>query len=294
VLVNQTMRQLPWAWRRWQVFGWWLVAGVAGAATVAVTGALLRWESNGWLVWVLVVVAGWLIGKVEDLLTVWRYRERIPRRPADQQEALRRAREWRELRPGDTSAMPWLYAYSGRTTEQLMEDFQGLGTSGPVGFTSKLLGLVTIVLFYSLLPAPDVSRFADEGLAGCFFGIVHGFAGVAQENLGLSIVGAVVLLVLMPVSVLVAYLRFTMRYHFPAAATAQVLVRESRFALVMPLFSIVMIAVFGFVIALLMWGSAATADAWDSPVAGTLLLTVPVILIVWRLSKTKVRGPLPR
>ena len=57
------------------------------------------------------------------------------------------------------------------------------------------------MLFYSTLPAPDVSRFSSEGVTGCLFGIVHGLAGVAEENLGLSMLAGVILLVLMPISV---------------------------------------------------------------------------------------------
>jgi hypothetical protein len=294
MLVNRLMRSLPLVWRRWLVFGWWLVAGLFGAVTVAITGALLRTPWNAGLVWALVAVAGWSVTKLEDVLTERRYRAVIPRRPADRQEALRRAREWRELRPGDTSAMPWIYAHSGLSTAEIEEAFSQLGSSGPVGFTSKLLGVVVVVLLYSLLPAPDVSRFESEGVTGCFFGIVHGFAGVAQQNLTASIVAAAVLLVLMPISVLIAYLRFMIRYRFPLHAIAQVLLREVPFALRMPMYSIVMIAIMGLVIALLMWGSAAVANTWNSPVAGTVVLVLPTTIIMWAMRKTKTRGPLPR
>jgi hypothetical protein len=294
MLVNSLMRSLPRAWRRWHVFGWWLVAGLAGTVTTAIAGALLSTSWNAWLVWTMVAVAGWCVVKLEDVLTVRRYREVIPRRPADRQAALRRAREWQELRPSDTSAMPWIYAHSGLSTAEIEEEFGQLGTSGPVGFTSKVLGLVMVVLLYSLLPAPDVSRFQSEGLTGCFFSIVHGFAGVAEENLVPSIIAAAVLLVLMPISVLIAYLRFMIRYRFPPAAVAQVLVRETPFAVRMPIYSIVMIAVMASVIALLMWGSAVVAVRWNSPVAGSVVLVLPTTIIVWTMRRTKVRGPLPQ
>ena len=294
VLVNRLIKELPRGWRRWQVFGWWLTAGLAGAATVAVTGALLRNQGAEWLVWALVAVCAWVIAKLEVLMTTWRYREIIPPRPKDPEAALRRAREWRELRPGDTSAMPWIYAYSGLSTAEIEKEFAPLATSGPIGFTAKLLGLVAVVLFYSLLPAPDVSHLAQHGLTGCLFDIVHGFAGVAEENFRLAAIGAVIVLILMPVSVLIAYLRFMVRYHFPPGAIAQVLTREARFALTMPAFSIILVGVMAPVIALLLWASAALADAWDSPVAGTVVLVVPTMVIVWTISRFKTRGPLPR
>jgi hypothetical protein len=234
------------------------------------------------------------VEKLEDVLTARRYREVIPRRPADRQAALRRAREWQELHPGDTSAMPWIYEHSGLSSAEIQEEFSQLGTSGPVGFTSNLLGLVMVVLWYSLLPAPDVDRFQTDGLTGCFFHIVHGFAGVAEENLVPSIIAAVVLLVLMPISVLIAYLRFMIRYRFPPAAMTQVLVRETPFAVRMPIYLIVMAAVIALIIALLMWGSAVVAVRWNSPVAGTVVLGLPTAIIVWAIRRTKVRGPLPQ
>lgn len=294
MVVNRLVRALPRGWRRWHVFGWWLLAAGAGAATVAVTGALLRTSWNPWLVWGLVLVAGWTFTGVESVLTERRYRRELSPTPPDRADGLRRAREWRELRPGDRSAMPWMYAYSGLSTEELEDEFRGIGMSGPTALTSKVLGLVIVVLVYSLLPAPDVSRFAGYGLTGCLFTTVHGFAGVAEENLGLSVVGAAVLLVLLPVSVLVSYLRFMVRYRFPPAAMAQVLVRETGFALRMPVYIVLPVGVLGAVIALLMWASAAVANAWNSPVAGTLVLTVPVAVIVWAVMRAKVRGPLPR
>ena len=294
MLVNSLMSSLPRTWRRWHVFGWWLVAGLAGTITTAIAGALLSTSWNPWLVWAMVAVVGWCVVKLEDALTARRYREVIPMRPADRQAALRRAQEWQELRPGDTSAMPWIYAYSGLSTAEIEEEFSQLGASGPVGFTSNVLGLVMVVLLYSLLPAPDVSRFQSEGLTGCFFSIVHGFASVAEENLVPSMIAAAVLFILMPISVLIAYLRFMMRYHFPPAAMAEVLVRETPFAVRTPIYSIVMIAVLALVIALLMWVSAVVAVKWNSPLAGTAVLVLPTMIILWEIRRTKVRGPLPQ
>jgi hypothetical protein len=187
-----------------------------------------------------------------------------------------------------------IYAHSGLSTAELEEEFFQLGTSGPLGFTSTVWGLVMVVLLYSLLPAPDVSRFQSDGLTGCFFSIVHGFAGVAEENLVRSIIAAAVLLVLMPISVLIAYLRFMIRYRFPPTAVAQVLVREAPFAVRAPIYSIVMIAVMASVIALLMWGSAVVAVRWNSPVAGTVVLALPTTILVWAIRRTKTRGPLPQ
>jgi hypothetical protein len=294
ILVNRLMGGLPLAWRRWLVFGWWLIAGLSGAVTVAITGALLRTAWNTWLVWALVVVAGWCLAKLEDVLTERRYRVVIPLRGPDRQEALRRAREWREQRPADTSGMPWIYAYSGLSDEEMREEFLKLGSSGPLGFTAKVWGCVIVALLYSVLPAPDVSRFQSQGLTGCFFSIVHDFAGVARENLMPSIIAGVVLLVLMPISILLAYLRFMIRYRFPPQAVAHVLVGEMLAALFMPLYMIVMAAGMALAIALLMWVSAVVADRWNSPIAGTVVLGLPIAIIVWAIRRTKVRGPVPR
>jgi hypothetical protein len=292
--VNSLMRSLPGPWRRWHVFGWWLVAGLAGMVTIAVTGALLSTSWNAWLVWAMVAVAVWCVVKFEDGLTARPYRQVTPQRPADRQAALRRAREWQELHPDDTSAVPLIYEHSGLSTAEIREEFSQLGTSGPVGFTSNLLRLVMVVLLYSLLPAPDVDRFQSEGVTGCFFTIVHGFASVAEENLMPSIIAAAVLLFLMPISVLVAYLRFMIRYRFPPAAMTQVLVRETPFALRMPIYLIVMAPVVTLIIALLMWASAVVAVRWNSPVAGTVVLVLPAAIFVWAIRRIKVRGPLPQ
>jgi hypothetical protein len=294
ILVNSLMNSIPGAWRRWHVFGWWLIAGLAGMVSIAITGALLSTSWSAWLVWALVAVAVWCVVKLEDALTARPYRQVTPQRPADPQAALRRAREWQELHPYDTSAMPWIYEHSGLSTAEIQEEFGKLGTSGPVGFTSKLLGLVLVVLIYSLLPAPDVGRFQSAGVTGCFFTIVHGFASVAEENLVPSIAAAAVLLVLMPVSVLIAYLRFMIRYRFPPDAMTQVLVRERGFAVRMPIYLVVMAVIIASLLALLMWGSAVVAVRWNSPVAGTLVLLLPVAIFVWAIRRIKVRGPLPQ
>src|SRR4051812_46327639 len=73
-LVNSVIRGLPLGWRRWQVFGWWFVAGLAGAAMVAITGALLSTPWNDWLVWAAVAAAGLFVAKLEGFLTERPYR----------------------------------------------------------------------------------------------------------------------------------------------------------------------------------------------------------------------------
>jgi len=81
------------------LLGWWLVAGLAGTVTVTTTGALLRTGWNAWLVWALVTMGGWYVARLEGLLTDHQYHEVMPLRRTERQEALRRANEWRELRP---------------------------------------------------------------------------------------------------------------------------------------------------------------------------------------------------
>jgi hypothetical protein len=287
------MRSLPAAWRRWHVFGWWLVAGLAGMVTIAITGVLLSTSWRAWLVWALVAVVVWWVVKLEDVLTARRYRQDIPQGPADRQAALDRAREWQELHPYDTSAMPLIYEHSGLSGAEIREEFSQMSTSGPVGFTSNLLSLVIVVLVYSLLPAPDVARFQSEGVTGCFFHIVHGFASVAEENLVPSTVAVVVLLVLMPISVLLAYLRFMIRYRFPPEAMTQVLAREAGFAIRMRIYVVVMTAVIASLLALLMWGSAVVAVRWNSPAAGTAVLLLPVAVLVWAIRRIRASGLLP-
>ncbi len=294
VLVNSLMGGLPRWWRRWHIFGWWLVAGLSGAVTTAIASALLNTSWNAWLIWAMVVIAGWCVVKLEEALTVRRFQKIKSLQPAEQEVALQRAKEWLQYHPGDTSAMPLIYIHSGLSTAEIQEEFSELGTSGLTGFTSKVLCLVIVVLFYALLPAPDVSRFQNEGLSGCFFSIVHGFAGVAEENLVPSIIAALVLLVLMPISFLIAYLRFMIRYHFPLGAMRQVLLRETPFAIRMRVYSILMISVLALVIALLMWGSAVVAVRWNSPVAGIILLLLPIGIIVWAIQRSKVRGHVPQ
>ncbi len=294
MLVNRLIRQFGHWWKRWLVFGWWISAVVAGGVTVAVTGVLLRSGLKGWLVWVLVAALVWLVLKLEMVVTTRPYVVSAPDQLPTRQEAEQRKTEWLALRPGDTSGMPWIYAHSGLTTVDVMAQFRQLGSSGPVGFTSKLLGFVIIVLIYSALPAPSVTRFRSDGLIGCFFVVAHDFAGVAEENLGLSIAAALILLILLPISLLLAYWRFMARHRFPPDAVSQVLRRESGYALRMPLYSTVMLGALGLVMALVLWASAAVANGWNSPLAGLIVLGVPSTMIVWLASRSKPPGgPVP-
>jgi hypothetical protein len=291
ILVNSFIRELPTGWKRWHIFGWWIAAVAASAATTALAGLLLRTNGNAWLVWAPVGIVGWLVLTLESAITVRRYRAKIPPTPPDPEEAQHRAEEWRLMRPGDTSAMPLIYAHSGLTTDDVGDEFRKLGSSGPVGFTAKVLGLVIIVLIYSALPAPGMTQFRDDGLAGCLFSVVHGFAGVAEQNLGLSIVAGLILLALLPLSILYSYLRFMHRYHFPVQARVELLAREMGFALRSPIFTIIQLGILGLLFALLLWASAAVATKWDSPIAGTLVIAVPSFLFVFFLMRIKARGP---
>jgi hypothetical protein len=287
-LVNRLMRSLGRGWLWWMSLGWWAVAVAAGGLAVAVTVALLRATQSGWLIWVAVVVLTWLILKSEGWLTARRYGAPIGATPPSSDVAKQRMEEWRAARPLDTSGMPWIYGYSGLTVEEVGTQFRELGSTGPVGFTSKLLGLVVIVLVYSALPAPTVDDFKGHGFIGCFFVETHNFAAVAEENLALSIVGALLLLGLLPISILYSYSMFMLRHRFPPGAITQVLLRETRFATLMPLVAVVGLTAVGVAMALLLWASAVSANASDSALTGLIVLAVPTTIFVWRLSTARV------
>jgi hypothetical protein len=283
VLVNQLLRQLGRGWMGWLVIGWWACALAAGGVTVAVGGALLRGTQSGWLIWALIFVLTWLILKLEALLTTRRYTETSVESLPSREEATRRMARWRADHPGDTSGMPWIYGFSGLTEDDVREEFKQLGMRGPVGFTAKVFGFVVIVLIYSALPAPSVET-SGEGLIACLFVKIHDFAGVAEENLGLAMVGAVVLLGLLPLSVVFAYARFMVRYHFPPYAIRQVIRQETDYALRMPVLTLVALPVVCLGMVTVLWVSAAAANGLDSPLVGLIILTVPVVLFVRALA----------
>jgi hypothetical protein len=282
-LVNRLVSPLGRRWLWWMIVGWWGFAILAGSLVVALSGALLRASASGWLVWVAVVALTWLILESEGWLTTRRYGAPISETLPSPEIAKQRMDEWRATRPHDTSGMPWIYGYSGLTTDELFTQFLELGSTGAVGFTTKILALVVIVLVYSALPAPTVDEFRGQGFVGCVFVEAHSFAAVAEENLALSIVAALVLLSLLPISVLYMYSKFMVRRRFPPGAIAQVLRREAGFAALMPLASVVSVAAFGAVLALLLWASAVVAEASGSAITGLVVLTVPPTIFVWRL-----------
>jgi hypothetical protein len=285
IVINLLLRGMGRGWRWWLGTGWWIAAVAAGGATVALSGALLRGSQSGWLVWVLVAGGVYLILKIESLLTRRRYEIRTADDLPSPEQAQRRMVEWRAMRRYDTSGMPWIYGYSGLTSDEIRTEFTMLGLSGAVGFTSRIFQAVVVVIVYSALPAPSVARFHTDGLIGCLFVNLHGFAGVAEENLGVYMGAALVLLLLLPVFVLLAYLRFMLRHRFPREAIAQVLVRETPFAFIMPGLSVLTLGLGGIAIALALWASAAIANWWDSSLAGALVLVVPLAVVAIRMNR---------
>jgi hypothetical protein len=279
ILVNQLLRGIGRGWIWWLVIGWWACALAAGGLTVAVAGALLRSTQSGWLIWLLVFVLAWLILRLEALLTTRRYSATSVESLPSSEEATRRMASWWADHPGDTSGMPWIYGYSGLTTDEVGEQFKQLGMSGPVGFTAKLFGFVVIVLIYSALPAPSVEA-GGEGLISCLFVTLHDFAGAAEENLGLAIVGAVVLFALLPLSIVSAYARFMARHKFPSHAIREVISRETGYALRMPVYTLAALPVVGLGAAIVLWLSVVAANGLDSPLVGLIVLIVPGVLFI--------------
>jgi hypothetical protein len=280
VEVNLQMARLSRGWRMWMRWGWWLLAAAAGAVTVLVTGVLLRSSWPSWLVWTFTAASVWAVLQVETLVTSARYQENVADRLPKPEQITERRLEWEASHPFDLSAMPLIYAYSGLSTDEIEARFKKLGTSGMLALTAKVLGFVVIVLTYSQLPAPSVERFRADGLFGCFFANLHGFAGVAKENLGLSIVAGLVLLVLVPFSVLMAYRKFMVEYRFPFPVMGEVLRRESGFARRMWVYTVLGTTIMGVALALVLWLSAVVADHWNSPLGGAVVVTVPAVALV--------------
>ena len=290
VEVNLRMRQLPLWWRNWMRWGWWWVAIVTGGLTVLLAGWALRSDWPSWLAWAVCAVTALTLLKLERRITVARYEEHATDRVPEPAVIEERERQWRQARPDDRTGMPLLFAYSGLSADELRARFLQFGSTGVLGFTSKLLQLVVIVLTYSLLPAPKVDRFGAEGLVGCIFANLHNLAGVAEENLGLTIAAAVVLWLVLPLSILEAHRRFMAEHRFPLPVMLEVLRRESGFAQIMWPVTIVMTGVMGVLLALVLWASAVVAHQWDSPLAGAVVLVVPMLVVLRFLVSGRRRG----
>lgn len=275
--VAAAIRPLGLRWLRWLVVGWWLCAALAGGLIVAVSGALLRSEWSGWLVWTLIAISTWLILKAEDLATTRRYRTPDLPTPGEVNE---RMAQWRLQRPSDTSGMPWLYGYSGLTEDEIGGAFFRSSLSGPMRFATHVMGLVIIVLFYSALPVPSVQRFASDGVIGCLFVNLHSFAGVAAKNFVLFAATALVLFAALPLFSFHGYFTFMMAHRMPTTARREVLLREKEFMLAYQPFLLLAMGVpIGLVVALLLWLSAVVAITLDSPLAGAVVLTLPFTIV---------------
>lgn len=188
--------------------------------------------------------------------------------------------------------MPLIYAYSGLTAGELRDQFTSLGSSGPAGLTGKVYGFTMVALIYSSLPAPSVEGLRQSGLIGCFFVNAHGFAGVAEDNIGTAMVAGLILVAILPISLLLTYYKFMLDYRFPGWVRRRVLAYEQGFAMSLPFFAVMFWTVLAVALALLLWLSAYAAVQSQSPLLGVITLAVPVniFLAVWFRSKKSGSG----
>jgi hypothetical protein len=298
--LRRRTAELGLAWRRWLIGGWWLVAVAAGLATTAVTGALLRGLSGAWLAWVLVLGAAWLMTKVDAALTTGRYPDRpVAPSPAEVDAALA---EWAvssllRLRP---SIPPYgaalMQAYTGRSSAEIAAYvYETGGRGGPVVWMQRWLVVGFTVIIYSVLPAPSVAHFHDDGWWGRAFVNLHGVAGVAQDNLGTALALGGAAFALVPLTLAAIYARFLVAYRVPRPVIVRVLMEFRSDILRAPLYVGPSVIAGALSLALLLWLAAVVADKTGSAVLGFVALVVPGFLfgtaVQYGLRWLYTRGP---
>ena len=284
-LLRATAR-LGVGWRTWLTAGWWLLAAVAGAAATLVTGALLRDVASAWLAWLCVLAVTWLFTQAEAVVTAGRYPPRpvVPTR--DQINAamaywtLASALRIRPTVPRYGLAL--VQAYTGLDSAEISEyAADATAERGPVAWVRRWLVVAGCVIVYSALPVHSVDRFADDSWWGRLFVTAHGLAGVAQDNLGTALLLGAGALALVPFALAVVYTRLLLTYRAPRPVVAVVLREFRRDFLLTPLYLIPAVLIGAVQLALVLWLSAVTASATDSPLAGySVLLVIPWLVTV--------------
>jgi hypothetical protein len=280
--------------RRRVIWGATCWAALSGLLSALLAAAVLHAlpVSSSLLIWAIIAAGSLLITRVEGRMTEQRYASHAPAPEVPSARTARlRARSYASAYPAEAhTAMPLLYGYTGLDRQELAARSLELGTSRTMTRGPQLVALVLVALLYPFLPAPVIAPAASDGLAACLFHDLYDFFAVTQQNIALSSVAAGLLLLAMPVSVLLSYVTLMRPYRVPAAVQADVLGRETLFALRMILYAAVL-AILGAALTLVLLLASAYVATWlDSPVAGmaVLLATVPAAwLYVRRIQRRR-------
>jgi TPR repeat protein len=277
-------------WRRWLILGWWAVAVAAGALVAVLTGTLLRQVGNQWLCWALVFAVTVAVARLDALITVDRYQERVERATSDERTAelvklhIRSHLNTRRVRP--QVGLEFLRIYSGRSRADVATELGDLLTSrGPVAWVVQWLVLALTVILYGLVQAPSVDRFASDGWLGRSFASFHDLAGVARDNLGAALVIGGVGLVLTPVALALAYRRLMAKYGIDRAKRYDLLRRLAPGLALSPVVLLPDLAVSAVTLAAVLWLSAVVAVGTSSPVLGIATLLVAGWVLTWSLKR---------
>jgi hypothetical protein len=270
----------------WGVFIFAVLSGVASTGFTAwILGAAD--ESSSLLVWALIAIVSIAVTNTEKMLTERRYAQHAPKpEPPAPAEAAERLQSYTLDYPWEArTASPLIYAHSRLERDEIGVRFAELSMSGAVGRTGRVVWIVLVAALFPYVSAPDVEPLEMEGFVGCLYTDFYGFFRVAEENMTLSTVVALLLVAVSPLAVLSTYLQFMREWRFPARTQLDVLRRELGFAGRMMIYQPASYLVTAPLAVLSLWGSAVLATKLDSPVAGLTVLAVAVLsgLAVYRI-----------
>jgi len=270
---NRTFRAL----RRRLVMGGILATVISGVASVVTASYLLASLAISWpfLAWASVVLVSMGITRIETALTARWYASHAPGLlPPTPNEAANRLVAYLKLYPQEaTGGSPWMFAFSGLDRTQLTMRMMELNASGGTGRVSRLAFIVFVALLYSCIPvAPLDSALSDAGFIGCTFISMHGFFGVARDNLAGSVVVTAMALVIIPFQSAGVYLQFMREWSFPLSVRLLVVRREWAFCVRMVPYTVVISFFLAGGWTLLLWLSATAALRWASPGLGMVVI----------------------
>jgi len=297
MVIHAIWRAPDFRWlRRGLIWGAFIFAILSGLASTAFTAWILMaaGTSPSLLLWVLIVVVSFAISKGESLVTERLYaRHALKPVPPTRQEAIARLAGYLDDHPGEArTASPVLYAYSALERDELGQRFAELGVTSAAARAHRIVSVVLVAALYPYVPAANVEHLGQRGFVGCLYSDFYGFFTVAAENLPLAAALAVALVVVSPLAVLWAYVKFMKEWRFPIDVQLVVLRRESGFALRMAGYMTVLAVASALVGMLLLWVSAELATRLDSPAAGltvVVLATLAGIALYRRLTRASER-----
>lgn len=247
------------------------LAAASGWASVLVAREVLA--ADGSLTgYATVVAAAVLLSWLEALpFLPWR-----PRRPPARPELKARLARYLARYPQESGhASALLYAGSKLDRHGLTAWIARLT---PAPRAAQLAGLLLTALLFTLAPAPPVDALAAQGRLGAGYAAGIGLFAAAGWPTGVAVV---VLLLVSPLPVLWAFVRFGALWRLPADAQAEVLRRErgpARRSVAAAAWRALVRAVAG---AAVLWFSAFVATRTGSAPAGLVTLTAAGLLVAY-------------